>query len=134
MADACALIEDATLAAPIYEQLLAFEGQNSVIGSAVMCYGAADRMLGALATVMHRWDDAERHLENALVLNRRLGSPTWLAHTLYERARLTLHRDRPHEPAVARERVSEALDAARRIGLHGLVARVELLTTSRAET
>ena len=52
VADACALIEDAALAAPIYEQLLAFEGQNMVIGSAVMCYGAADRMLGALATVM----------------------------------------------------------------------------------
>ena len=134
VADACALIEDAELAAPIYEQLLAFEGQNSVIGSAVMCYGAADRMLGALATVMHRWDDAERHLENALVLNRRLGSPTWLAHTLYERARLTLRRDGPHEPEVARERVSEALDAARRIGLDGLVARVELLTTGIAET
>ena len=132
MADACALIEDAALAAPIYEQLLAFEGQNTVIGSAVMCYGAADRMLGALATVMRRWDDAERHLENALVLNRRLGSPTWLAHTLYERARLTLRRERPHEPEVARERASEALDAARRIGLHGLVARIELLTTDLA--
>ena len=61
------------LAAPIYEQLLAFEGQNTVVGSAVACYGAADRMLGALATVMERWDVAERHLENALVLNRRLG-------------------------------------------------------------
>ena len=63
-----------------------------MIGSAVACYGAADRMLGALATVMRRWDDAERHLENALVLNRRLGSPTWIAHTLYERARLTVRR------------------------------------------
>ena len=101
-----------------------------MIGSAVVCYGAADRMLGALATVMQRWDDAERHLENALVLNRRLGSPTWLAHTLYERARLALRREWPHEPEVARERVSEALDAARRIGLRGLVARVELLTTT----
>src|SRR5262249_33850732 len=48
-ADACALIEDAALAATIYEQLLVFEGQNMVIGSAVACYGAADRMLGALA-------------------------------------------------------------------------------------
>ena len=57
-----------------------------VIGSAVACYGAADRMLGALATVMRRWRDAERHLDNALALNRRLGSPTWIAHTGYERA------------------------------------------------
>ena len=129
-ADACALIEDAALAAPIYEQLLAFEGQNTVIGSAVMCHGAVDRMLGALATVMQRWDDAERHLENALALNRRMGSPTWIAHTQYERARLTVRRGRPHERELGRERASEALDAARRIGLHGLVARIELLTTS----
>ena len=98
-----------------------------VIGSAVMCYGAADRMLGALATVMQRWDDAERHLENALVLNRRLGSPTWIAHTLYERARLTLRRGWSES---GREQASEALDAARRIGLAGLVARIEQLNTS----
>jgi hypothetical protein len=129
-ADACALIEDAALAAPIYEQLLVFEGQNMVIGSAVACYGAADRMLGALATVMRQWDDAERHLENALVLNRRLGAPTWIAHTLYERARLTLRRGRPRELELARVRASEALDAARRIGLRGLTARIERLIAS----
>jgi len=129
-ADACALIEDPALAAPIYEQLLVFEGQNTVIGSAVACYGAADRMLGALATVMRRWNAAERHLENALVLNRRLGSPTWIAHTQYERARLTLRRGRPHELELAREQASEALDAARRIGLRALVARIERLTPS----
>ena len=70
-----------------------------VVGSAVACYGAADRMLGALATVMERWDDAERHLENALVLNQRLGSPTWIAHTQYERARLALRRGAIAVPA-----------------------------------
>jgi DNA-binding SARP family transcriptional activator len=129
LADACALIEDAELAAPIYEQLLPFEGQNMVIGSAVACYGAADRVLGALATVMQRWDDAERHLENALVLNRRLGSPTWIAHTVYERARLALQRGSPHDLESARQHASEALNAARKIGLAGLVARIERLTT-----
>jgi hypothetical protein len=98
-----------------------------VVGSAVACYGAADRLLGALATVMQRWDDAERHLENALALNRRLG-PTWVAHTLYERARLTCRRALPQDSAVARERTSEALDAARSIGLRGLVERIERLT------
>ncbi len=134
MADACALVEDAALAAPIYEQLLTFEGQNMVVGAAVMCYGAADRILGALATVMQRWDDAERHLETALLLNQRMGSPTWIAHTLYEHARLTLRRY-PKDSQSARERASEALDAARTIGLHGLVARIESLTTSlRAAT
>jgi tetratricopeptide (TPR) repeat protein len=126
-ADACALIEDTALAAPIYKQLLAFEGQNMVVGSAVACYGAADRMLGALATVMQQWDDAERHLDNALVLNRRLG-PTWVAHTLYERARLAWRRGPPQDPEEAREQTAEALDAARSIGLRGLVERIERLT------
>jgi hypothetical protein len=128
VADACAFIEDAALAAPIYEQLLAFEGQNMVIGSAVACYGAADRMLGALATVMQRWDEAERHVENALVLNRRLGSPTWIAHTRYERARLAFRREPPLPPDTAYEQAYDALDAARKIGLRGLVARIERLT------
>jgi tetratricopeptide (TPR) repeat protein len=127
VADACALIEDAELAAPIYEQLLAFEGQNVVIGSSVACYGAADRMLGALATVMRRWDDAARHLKRALILNQRLGSPTWIAHTQYERARLALRRDPPEPTELIRARASEALDAARAIGLRALVARIERL-------
>jgi tetratricopeptide (TPR) repeat protein len=129
-ADACALIEDAALAAPIYEQLLPFEGQNTVVGSVIACYGAADRMLGALATVMRRWDAAERHLDNALVLNRRLG-PTWVAHTLYERARLDYRREPPQDPEVARHHTAEALDAARRIGLRGLVERIERLSIDR---
>ena len=129
-ADACALIEDPMLAAPIYDQLLAFEGQNMTVGSMVACYGAADRMLGALATIMGRWDAAERHLDNALLLNRRLGSPTWIAHTQYERARLTLRRGRPHELEMGREQACEVLDAARRIGLHGLAARIEGLIAS----
>jgi hypothetical protein len=128
-ADACALVEDAALAAPIYAQLLAFEGQNTVIGTAVACYGAADRMLGALATVMQRWDDADRHLDNALALNRRLG-PTWVAHTLYERARLACRRLPREDSEVAREHTSAALDAARSIGLRGLVERIERLSTS----
>ena len=128
-ADACALIEDAVLAAPIYEQLLALEGKNMVVGSAVACYGAADRTLGALATLMERWDVAERHLEHALVLNRRLG-PTWTAHTQYERARLAVRHGRPQDARAARKRASETLDMARRIGLQGLVARTELLMTS----
>ena len=131
VADACALIEDAALAAPIYEQLLAFEGQNTVIGSAVMCYGAADRMLGALATVMR-------------AMGRRRASPRERARPqpaygiadldrahAYERARLTLRRGGRMSLAAARERASEALDAARRIGLHGLVARIERPTTGR---
>ena len=113
---------------PIYEQLLVFEGQNTVVGSAVVCYGAADRMLGALATVMERWDDAERHLENALVLNRRLDSPTWIAHTQYERARLALRRDPPQPPQTALEPAFEALNAARRIGLRALVERIQRLS------
>ena len=112
------------------EQLLAFEGQNVVLGSAVACYGATDRTLGALATVMRRWDQAERHLGNALVLNRRLAAPTWIAHTLYERARLACRRRPPLPFGMAREQVSEALDAARRIGLPALVARIERLTAS----
>jgi hypothetical protein len=97
--------------------MLAFERQNMVIGSAVACYGAADRTLGALATVMGRWDEAERHLGNALDLNRRLRSPTWIAHTRYERARLAVRREPPEAPETVRERASEALDAAQRIGL-----------------
>ena len=43
--------------------------------------GAVARYLGLLAAAMARWGDAERHFEDALEMNARIGARPWLAHT-----------------------------------------------------
>ena len=86
------------MAALVYPELEPLAGANVMIGHLVSCYGAADRYLGMLASVLGEWERAEEHFEAGMALNRRMGAATWLAHTGYEYARFLLARpggDRP---------------------------------------
>ena len=94
----------------MYPELAALAAANVVIGHGVACYGAADRYLGMLATVLGDTTRAERHFETALALNRRMGAQTWLAHTAYEYGRMLIAR------GDARERAMELLRRGRRAG------------------
>ena len=90
LADACASLGDEAAAELLYPELEPFAGTNVMIGHLVSCYGAADRYLGMLASVLGEAERARAHFEGALELNRRMGAPTWIAHTAYEYARLLL--------------------------------------------
>ena len=126
-ADAAAMVEDAGLAGRLLERLRVLAGSNLVIGSGVVCYGAVDRVLGALAAVVGQWDVAEQHLAVALEINRRLEAPTWIAHTLYEQARMLIRRGGPDDAAAARAPLEQAREVAGRLGLVALGARIEAL-------
>src|SRR4051794_8805483 len=52
LADVCAAVADAEMAALVYAELLPHSGSSAMIGHAVACYGAADRYLGKLAVVV----------------------------------------------------------------------------------
>ena len=82
LADACAAVGDADLAALLYPELAPLAGGNVAIGHGVVCYGAADRYLGLLAATLGDHDLAADHFEEALTLNRRMHAPTWVANTL----------------------------------------------------
>jgi DNA-binding CsgD family transcriptional regulator len=94
------------------------------VGHLVACYGAADRYLGMLATVLGEWERAEAHFESALSLNRRLGARTWEAHTAYEHARMHLARGGADDMTRAREQLSVSLALAQSIGLDGLASAI----------
>ena len=81
-----------------------------MIGHLVACYGAADRYLGMLAATLGEADRADAHFERAMELNRRMGAPTWIAHTAYEHARLLLARG-PAERDRAQALLGEAASA-----------------------
>jgi DNA-binding CsgD family transcriptional regulator/tetratricopeptide (TPR) repeat protein len=124
LADACTLVGDGEIARVLYRELRGLEGKNVVIGAGVACYGAADRHLGMLAATAGDLDAAEHHLEAALEANRRLDSPTWIAHTQYELAQALRLRGGEADRARAHELLAHALATAERVGLAALAGRI----------
>jgi DNA-binding CsgD family transcriptional regulator/tetratricopeptide (TPR) repeat protein len=126
LADACAALDDETMAAIVYPELEPLAGGNVMIGHLVACYGAADRYLGMLAATLKEPARAEEHFERAMELNRRMGASTWLAHTAYEYGRFLLGRG-----AARRERavalIDEATALAEQIGMDGLREKIRRL-------
>jgi DNA-binding CsgD family transcriptional regulator/tetratricopeptide (TPR) repeat protein len=131
LTDAATALGDEDMAALLYPELEAFAGANVMIGHLVCCYGAADRYLGMLAATLGEADRAEQHFERALVLNRRMGAPAWVAHTAYQYARFLLGRGRG-----AREQAQAlAADAAalvEQFGMNGLRGKLDALGVATA--
>jgi DNA-binding CsgD family transcriptional regulator/tetratricopeptide (TPR) repeat protein len=124
--DACSALKDETAAALVYPELEPLAGTNVMIGQGVACYGSVDRYLGMLAATLGERERAERHFEQALALNRAMDTPTWLAHTEYEYARLLLTSE-DREPQRIAALLGEADQLARQIGLTALHSRINAL-------
>src|SRR4051812_24858976 len=127
LADACAAVGDAQLAALVYPELAPLRGGNVMIGHGVAVYGAADRYLGMLAATLGDPDLAAEHFEQALALNRAMGASTWFAHTLYAYGRTLRHRGRAGDDERATAMLTEAARLAERIGMPMLLARARAL-------
>jgi DNA-binding CsgD family transcriptional regulator/tetratricopeptide (TPR) repeat protein len=127
LADACSLVGDEALAEHLYPELVRLIGGNVVIGHGVACYGAADRYLGRLATTLGEHERAIEHFEQALIINRAMGAPTWVAHTLYEYGRTLRMRGRHDDAGQASSLLSEAAALAERIGMPVLLTRARAL-------
>ena len=79
-AEACVLLGDAGPAAAAYERLLPYADVTVTAGRAVITYGSTQRLLGGLAAVLGRVDEAiERH-EAAIRLNEAAGFTVWADH------------------------------------------------------
>jgi DNA-binding CsgD family transcriptional regulator len=134
LTDACSAVGDEELAGLIRPELEPHAGTVMVVGYGVVCYGAADRYLGMLAAALGDWEVAETRFEAALDLNRRMGAPTWLAHTAYEYGRMLLARGRAEDASRAAPLLSEAAALAERIGMPTLLARIDGLGSPAAPT
>ena len=132
LADAAAAVGHERTAALLYPELLGQAGTNVMIGYGVSSYGAADRYLGMLAATLGEWEDAVRHFDAALELNRRMGMPTWLAHTGYEYGRMLLARGATADRALAEGLLAEAAALAEQIGMPALLARTTSLASPGA--
>jgi hypothetical protein len=95
-----------------------------VTGTAGVCSGTVSRWLGGFATILSRYDEAERHFEHALEMNARIRARIWVAHTQHDYARMLVARDRPGDREKAAALSAQALATAREVGMKPLEAKV----------
>ena len=96
-------------------EALAPHGAYCHVGGAgaVICHGSVSTVLGRLAALMGRREDAERHYGAGAAVNRRIGAVPYLAETLLHWAELVGESD----PARARSLAEEASAIASRLGM-----------------
>ncbi|MEX1255963.1 MAG: protein kinase [Dehalococcoidia bacterium] len=114
---------DAPRAAKIYEILQPYAQRQVTVGFAFLCQGSVSLSLGQLAATMGRWEDAERHFEEALSFNERTGTPPWLAEARFYYAGMLHERAGPGDDEKAVALVNQALAAFEDMGMAKYVER-----------
>ena len=114
LAEVCAAVGDSQRAPLLLEQLRPCEGRFLAFFGCAAGLGPTDRLLGMLASMADDPDGAERWHRRGLGLARRLDSPLWTAHCLYDYAVHLL----PDGRSGARRMLAEA---AAICDAHGLV-------------
>jgi tetratricopeptide (TPR) repeat protein len=79
--------------------------------------GSVAGYLGILATMMERWDEAERHFEHALRMNAKTGARPWLARTEEDYARMLLARGSAGDGEKAKKLFADAVARYRSLGM-----------------
>jgi class 3 adenylate cyclase len=80
-----------------------------------------------MASVMLRWNDAERHFDDALAFESRTGMRPWLAHTQYNYAGMLVARNAPGDQRRAIALLQQALDTAYELGMKKIIERALVL-------
>jgi len=115
--------DDQPRAGTLYERLSPYADQIAVAYPEIST-GSVSRYLGLLAATMRRWDEAERHLREALAANERIGAHPWLAQTQEDYACLLRRLDRPGDDERARELFDRALQTYSELGMDSYAARI----------
>jgi DNA-binding SARP family transcriptional activator/tetratricopeptide (TPR) repeat protein len=120
LADVCADLGALDVAQELLAALSPFSGKIAVLGHGIAASGAVDGPLGRLETMQQEWAAAERHLTDAIALNRRIGAAPALARAQLGYAELLLRRGGRGDRGQAAGLLDEASRTARRLGMAGL--------------
>lgn len=106
-ASACRL-DDVRSASRLHNLLPPYAGRIAIARPLVVVVGPVDEGVGALAALLGRLDEAERHFANALALAQRMRALPWdtLLRTAW--AAMLLHRDASGDRARAAALLDEA--------------------------
>jgi DNA-binding SARP family transcriptional activator len=122
LAETTALLRDADRALGLYPVLVPWTGLCAVdVGEGMR--GSVARYAGLLAATAGSWSEAERHFDEALAANERMGGRPWLAHTQADYGRMLLARDQPGDRARAQDLLAEALATYDELGMEGYAAQ-----------
>jgi hypothetical protein len=77
--EAAARLGNSSVAAAAYDALLPYRALPTMATIGVVCFGSTERTLGVAARAVGRLDDAVRHFERAIEVDRRLGNRPMLA-------------------------------------------------------
>ncbi len=123
LTEICAVLDDAARASELYDIFLPYAARNVITGPPSLCTGSASRQLGMMATLMERYDDAERHFEHALAFDQKMDARPWVAHTQYNYARMLARRAAPGDRRRALELLAHALRTAHELGMKKIIER-----------
>jgi hypothetical protein len=132
LGELCTWLDDRACAAQLYELILPCDGLALVMQEFLVNTGAVGRTLGLLAASLNRRDVAERHFQDALSMDRAMGSLPWVARSLRDYATMLNNLD----PVGNRDRVTalagEALAIANQVGMPRLPGEVGALLVQPA--
>ncbi|MFL5796382.1 MAG: ATP-binding protein [Actinomycetota bacterium] len=130
--EVCAGLSEANAAGTLYDMLIPFARRHA-IGQPEGSVGAVDRYLGLLATTRSRFDEAQRHFEEGLLMNERMGGRTWVAHTEHDYAGMLLVRDGPGDRERALTLLGSCLQNCRELGMVALEGKATALLAELGE-
>jgi len=125
LSEAVSDLHDRSAAAVLYERLRPLSAQ--VLAPIVGCSGSFSLWCGMLAACLDRWDDAECHFADALVMNERLGARPYAVRTRRAWAAMLLDRGAAGDSVRAQELIAAGLAEARTLGMAREIVRLERL-------
>lgn len=132
LAEAITLVGDRERAGVLYDVLLPYAHRTATV-IMITSRGSIGRWLGLLATTLGRHDDAAKHFEAALAMNRSMGARPLVAVTLLDQASGLLARGGAGDDVHARDLAREAHALASDLGMPELVDRCARLLDSVAD-
>jgi class 3 adenylate cyclase len=131
-ASVCARLRLVDRAGELHELLAPFADQLAVSG--VLVQGTIAWVLGALASTLERYEQAEGHFAAAAEIEQRFGAPLFLARTRAGWARALIARGRPEDRDRAQTMLQQAQDTAGRLGGEFVIREVAECRAALAAT
>jgi DNA-binding winged helix-turn-helix (wHTH) protein/tetratricopeptide (TPR) repeat protein len=118
-------LDDQVLAESVYDFLEPCRDRNVIVGLGIAYNGPVSRVLGMLASVLGRKNQAAAHFEHALARTRDFRADTWLARTQIDYA---IHlRRHAGDRTVAAKLLADAAGTSRRIGAVSLQVEIGMI-------